>query len=332
MKVMSCEYYIKNTDKQRVIFLVLPEVELLNLAGSAQVFEVAHRLGTTYSLHFCCSNTQVKSAQGLFFGQLEPLPTISANDLIIVPGTLSDWSANEPQLDAQTRNWLSSAPSAGAQVASVSTGAFLLGEAGLLDNRRCTTDWSFIETLQQRYPTAHVLDTVLYVCDSGVTTNAGIASGIDMALCLVEKKHSHRLAADVARWLGVYFRRNDTNSQLSPCLECCNQLHPAVHEIQEWLAEHATEPVSLANLAAMAQMSVRNFSRIFKEATGLTPVQYQQRLRLTMAESLLANSNLSIEAIATQCGFEDARHFRRLWHKYFGSSPSHARAKEFNFC
>jgi len=172
---------------------------------------------------------------------------------------------------------------------------------------------------------ARLLEAVLYVHDRGVTTSAGIASGIDMALSLVEQHHGPRLAGEVARWMVIYLRRNGSQGQVSAYLEYRTHLHPAVHQVQDWLAEHATEPTSLADLAAVAKMTVRNLSRIFKDATGLTPLQYQQRLRLEVAANLLSESELSIEEVAAKCGFEDGRHFRRLWHRYFGVPPSETR-------
>lgn len=328
---MTSEHLIVGTVKQRVIFLVLGGVELLDLAGPAQVFSMAASLGAPYSLHFCANNPLVRSAQGLFLGQLEPLPSVCASDVVMVAGVALD-QLNQPVLDSDTRRWLIDAHTNGTRIASVCTGAVVLGEAGLLDGRRCTTHWFMIEDLQQRYPMARILDSVLYVSDRGIITSAGIASGIDMALSLVEQQHGPRLAASVARYLVIYLRRNGSAPQQSVYLEYRNHLHPGVHRVQNWLAEHAMESVSLAELARVANMSVRSFSRAFKEATGLTPVQYQQRLRLEVAATLLQNSDLSIEAIAARCGFEDARHFRRLWQRYFGVSPAATRKQQTKPC
>lgn len=310
--------------KQQVIFLVLQGVELLDLAGPAQVFSMAASLGAPYSLHFCAKTAGMRSAQGLFLGQLEPLPSVSANDVVMVAGVALN-QLDQPLLDRETRDWLIDAHQTGARIASICTGAAVLGEAGLLDGRRCTTHWFMVADLQQRYPLARVVDSVLYVHDRGIVTSAGIASGVDMALSLVEQQHGSHLAAEVARYLVVYLRRNGSQSQQSVYLEYRNHLHPGVHQVQNWLAEHAIETVSLDQLAQIANMSVRNFSRAFKEATGLTPMQYQQCLRLEVATMLLQNSELSIEAIAARCGFEDARHFRRLWQRHFGTAPSISR-------
>lgn len=324
---MTASLSTSSNDEQRVIFLVLQGVELLDLAGPAQVFRMAALSGAPYSLYFCANTSGVRSAQGLFLGQLKPLPTVSPNDVVIVAGVALD-QLDQPLLDSETRAWLIDAHQKGACIASICTGAAVLGEAALLDGRRCTTHWFMIADLRQRYPLARVVDNVLYVQDRGIVTSAGIASGVDMALALVEQQYGSRLAAEVASYMVVYLRRNGSQSQQSVYLEYRNHLHPGVHQVQNWLAEHAIESVTLDQLAQVAKMSVRNFSRAFKEATGLTPMQYQQCLRLEVATMLLQNSELSIEAIAARCGFEDARHFRRLWQRHFGIAPSISRKQQ----
>lgn len=327
LKAVTSANPTASPNPQRVFFLLLEGVELLDLAGPAQVFSTAALLGAPYSLHFCASDTGVRSSQGLFLGQLEPLPIVAPQDLVLVPGVSLN-KLNQPLLDENTRQWLTQACHNGNQIASICTGALALGEAGLLNGRRCTTHWYVVKTLQQRYPQARVLDSVLYVNDSRIVTSAGVASGIDMALSIVEQQYGPRLAAEVARSLVLYLRRNGSQTQQSVYLEYRNHLHSGVHRVQNWLAEHAVESISLTELAQIASMSPRNFSRAFKEATGLTPVQYQQRLRLEVAANLLENSELSIEDIASHSGFDDARHFRRLWQRYFGTTPSVTRKQQ----
>ncbi|AGY59734.1 GlxA family transcriptional regulator [Gloeobacter kilaueensis] len=314
---------------RRIVFLVLDRVHLLDLAGPAQVFDIALALGANYTLQFCAVHEQVRSAQGLWLGRLEALPSVGERDSVIVAGVAGELKARlggeQPVLPPDARRWLQQAYAAGARVASVCGGALALAEAGLLDGRHCTTHWKLVGLLEQRYPRARVLDGVLYVHDGSVTTSAGIASGIDMALSLVEREHGPRFAAEIARLMVVYLRRNGSATQASAFLEHRTHLHPNVHRAQDWLAEHAAESVTLARLAAVAGMSVRHFSRAFKDATGITPRQYQQRLRLEVAAHLLAEPGLSVEEVASRCGFEDPRHFRRLWGRHFGAAPSRAR-------
>lgn len=311
---------------QRVVFLLLPQVNLLDLAGPAQVFHTAMTLGMPYELVFCASQFEVPSAQGLFFAHLQPLLPLSSDDIVIVPGIHLEPSNSRIPLEPTVLSWLEQAYTHGAHLASVCTGAFVLGEAGLLDARRCTTHWLATQALQRRYPQARVVETALFVHDQRITTSAGIASGIDMALSLLEQRHGPLLAAQAARYLVVYLRRNGSQPQNSVYLQYRTHLHPAVHSVQDYMIHHINESLSLKELAAVAHMSTRSLTRAFKEATGLTLVQYHQRLQLELAATFFHDPALSIEEIARRCGFDDARHFRRLWQRQFGMPPSASRA------
>ena len=312
--------------EQRVLFLLLPEVNLLDLAGPAQVFSAASDLGKPFKLMFCANHVDVRSAQGLVFAQLEPLVSVLADDLIIVPGLqLSRDPAQAFRLEAEVSQWLYSAHRQGACIASVCTGAFALAESGLLNGRDCTTHWMAVDDLRTRYPRVRVVENALFVQDGRLMTSAGIASGIDMALSLLEQQHGPLFTAQVARYLVVYMRRNGSQPQESIYLQYRTHLNPAVHRAQDYLIAHLTQPVALQELAHAAGVSTRSLSRIFKDATGITPIHYHQRLQLELASNLLSNPEMSIDEIAHTCGFEDARHFRRLWHRQFGTPPSTSR-------
>jgi len=303
-----------------------PNLQLLDLAGPAQVFDAAIQLGARYTLTFCSYQAAQTSSQGLVLAQLAPLPSVTADDLVIVPGVNPAMLClGEELLDAEVRNWLRSAQVAGALIASVCSGAFLLGEAGLLDGRHCTTHWSVVTDLQKRNPRAQVLDAVLFVHDGGITTSAGAASGIDMTLSLLERQQGPIFTAQVARYLVLYLRRNGSHAQSSVYLDYRTHLQTSVHLAQDYLIDHITENVSLKKLAEVACVSMRSLSRLFKEATALTPLQYQHQLRLELAATLLSNPTLTVEAVAKKCGFEDVRHFRRLWLRQFGRPPSASR-------
>jgi transcriptional regulator GlxA family with amidase domain len=314
---------------QRVVFLLLPNVNLLDLAGPAQVFSSAASMGAPYQVVFCANQPELTTAPGLVLADLAPLPVVGAGEIVLVPGIgLHADSLGDRLLNPTVGRWLNEAYLAGANLASVCTGAFVLGEAGLLDGRCCTTHWEAVPLLRSRYPRARVDEATLFVHDGPITTSAGIASGIDMALALVEREHGPLLAAQIARYLVVYLRRNGSHAQQSIYLDYRTHLHPGVHRAQDYLAASLTTPVSLSHLAATAEMSVRSLSRAFKEATGLTPLQYHHRLRLELGAALLDNPDLSIEAVAERCGFEDARQFRRLWQRTFGAPPSRRRARK----
>ncbi|MER6943728.1 GlxA family transcriptional regulator [Nonomuraea sp. NPDC000554] len=307
----------------RVVVLVLPDVNLLDLGGPVQVFDAAAHLGAGYRLEYASDAEEAVSAQGLRLAGFAGLPPTAPGDLVLVPGPRL--RPDEPLVPGSVTRWLRTAERCGARIASVCSGAAALGEAGLLDGRRCTTHWSLIEAMRQRYPAARVQDGVLYVHDGPVSTSAGISSGIDLALSLVERDHGPALAAAVARELVVYLRRNGSASQISPFLQHRSHLHPAVHRVQDHLAQHLDAPHTLAELAAVAHLSPRGLSRAFGAAIGITPLEYQQQLRLERASRLLADTDLGVDAVATRCGFRDVRHFRRLFSARYGMPPSEAR-------
>jgi transcriptional regulator GlxA family with amidase domain len=312
---------------RNVVFFLLPNLNLLDLAGPSQVFDTAARLGAPYRLMFCSTRSTQTTIPGLVLTQLAPLPVVTADDLVLIPGMsgVDVLSQTHSLLDKETREWLCAAYEAGALLASICTGAFALGEAGLLDGRRCTTHWLFESVLQERNPRAQVQGAVLFVHDRGITSSAGVASGIDMALSLLERQQGPIFAAQVARMMVIYMRRNGTHSQSSVYLDYRTHLHSEVHRAQDYLIQHVAECVPLKDLAEVAGVSTRSLNRVFKEATGLTPVQYHQQLRLELAATLLSNVELTIEEVATKCGFEDVRHFRRLWLRQFGVPPSASR-------
>lgn len=195
------------------------------MAGPAQAFHSAANYGAGYELHFCASSPEISSAQGLIFKTETELPDIGRNDLIVVPGQWSKHIKDGKLLNARIIAWLREAYKSEAHLASVCSGAFALGEAGFLNGRRCTTHWSLTDELQRRYPDARVATTALYVHDGRITTSAGIASGIDMALSLIELHYGPTLTAKVARDLVVFLRRHGGHDQTSIYLSFRDHLH-----------------------------------------------------------------------------------------------------------
>jgi transcriptional regulator GlxA family with amidase domain len=197
-------------------------------------------------------------------------------------------------------------------VASVCAGAEALGQAGLLDGRRCTTHHAAQDDLARRHPRTVVMRDVLYTTDDRVVTSAGIASGIDLALHLLAARHGPALAARVARDMVVYARRNGHEPQTSAMLRYRSHLDDMVHRAQDLLDARFDEPLPLSALAAAVGVSERTLTRLFTRATdGLTPLRYQQTLRLERAEHLIGHG-ATMEAAARAVGFEDARMLRRL--------------------
>jgi transcriptional regulator GlxA family with amidase domain len=222
--------------------------------------------------------------------------------------------------------WLRTAYDAGATVTSVCVGAFALAAAGLLDGRRATTHWKRVDELQRAFPRVLVEPNRLFVIDGRIATSAGVASGVDLALALVERDYGPHIAATAARELVVTTRRPGTHEQLSPYFALRDHTFAEVHAAQDWLIENAGTPFTLSSLAKIVGVSERTLTRQFRAATGSSVKSYVTLLRLEHARRLLAHRTLSVEAVAERCGFADARQLRRLWRTHFANSPSQDRA------
>lgn len=295
---------------RRVLFALVPGVEVMDLAGPLQAFHEAAGFGHPYAVQSVAATPGVRTAQGLVLAELAPLPRdVGPEDRVIVPGFPLATTRVPPVL----LGWLRAAARAGAQVCAVCTGSFALGEAGLLDGRRCTTHWRRVGELQARFPAARVLGERLFVEDGRLVTSAGIAAGVDMALALLEQDGGPVLASSVARELVVYLRRDGGHSQGSVYLDYQTHLNPGVHRVQQHLVQHPEARDTLAGLARLAAMSERSLTRAFRRATGISIHTYRERLRLERARDLLRNPLLTVEAIAEACGYADARQLRRLW-------------------
>ena len=295
----------------KVIFLLMPRLHLLDLAGPAQVFSTAAGFGHPYELSYVSEQEDVTTAQGLRLRGETTWPELTAEDLILVPGSGMPTLAAGPKPQAQTLDRLVAHHAAGGCVASVCSGADVLGQACLLDGRRCTTHHDLQDELTRRYPRARVERDVLFAIDDRVITSAGIASGIDLALHLVAMRHGPAAAARVARDMVVYARRTGDESQSSAMLRYRWHLRDAVHRAQDRIDSHYAEPLLLSDLAAVVGVSERTLTRQFAESTGLTPLRYQQMLRIERAEHLIGHG-ATVEAAAHAVGFADARMLRRL--------------------
>ncbi len=295
----------------RVAFLLVPHLHVLDLAGAAQAFSDAADLGLGYELVYLAEAAQVPTAQGLVLQASTAWPDLDPGDLLVVPGWRGSMFGRPELIGDRALRLLRDHHAAGGVVASVCAGADALGRAGLLDGRRCTTHHALQDKLARLYPEARVVGDVLYVVDGRVVTSAGIASGIDMALHLLAVRHGPAVAAKVARSMVVYARRNGDEPQDSALLRHRGHLSDSVHRVQDVIDTRYADRLPLSELADMAGVSERTLTRTFSSATGLTPLRYQQELRVERAEHLIGHG-ATVEAAAHAVGFDDARMLRRL--------------------
>lgn len=212
----------------------------------------------------------------------------------------------------------------GAYVSAHCTGAWLLGEAGLLDGRECTTHWRYGAELQEAFPEAVVRPEVLYVLDGNVLTGAGSAAGIDASLYLLRRVFGARTAATTARRIVMPPHRSGGQAQFvrTPVGQVeAETLSPVL----AWALEHIDESIPVDRLAARAHMSPRTFARRFRDETGTTPLQWLTSQRIALAEELLETSSLSIEQIASRVGFGNAATLRHHFTQALGTTPQEFR-------
>jgi transcriptional regulator GlxA family with amidase domain len=208
-----------------------------------------------------------------------------------------------------------------ARYGSVCTGAFVLAAAGLLDGRRVATHWASCSKLAQRYPALSVDADALYVVDGKVWTSAGVTTGIDMALALVEVDHGAAMANLIARHFVLYARRPGYQSQFSPLLQAQTKAEAPFADLIEWMQSHLDAPLDVPALARRVGLSERTFHRKFTEATGKTPAQFVERLRLEAARTLLAK-NLPLKVIAGRVGLGSSARLGAAFERGFGMAPS----------
>ena len=312
-----------------IAFLILPTVQLLDLAGPVQAFDAANFLGADYKIIYCGMGDEITSGQDLILSNIEPFNdvTLDKDDLLFIPGISGKHieSGEFRKYSSNLYDWLREQHKSEVKLCSVCNGAFILAEAGLLDGLSCTTHWERFDQLESEYPELRVLKDQLFVKNESIYTSAGIASGIDLALSIIEEEHGSFFASKVAKELVVYMRRESSQSQVSTYLDYRSHINPGIHDVQDMIVNNQGIKLSLDELSDTARMSTRNLTRIFKRSTGLTISEYTNKIRLELASTLMNNPKLSIENIAARCGFEDARQFRRLWNSAHGKSPSQSR-------
>jgi transcriptional regulator GlxA family with amidase domain len=300
---------------QRIGFTLLPGFQVMSFAVIS-VFEFANReIGEqVYDVHLLSeTGGSIRSSSGISVAT-EPFDDRNF-DTLMVGG-----SAVAGSLTPGVIKFLRQALQRSRRIASTCTGAFVLAEAGLLDGRRATTHWHRARELQARFPKVKVEEDRIFIIDGPVWTSAGMTAGIDLALAMIEKDFGADVARAVARHLVVYHRRAGGQSQFSALLE----LAPKSDRIQRALAyakRNLATPLTVRQLAEVAHLSPRQFSRAFHVETGQSPAKAVENLRLEAARLMMEQSRHPIEVIARQTGFADRDRMRRAFLRAFGQPP-----------
>ena len=303
---------------QQVAFIIPPQVELLDLAGPVQVFTEAKFYGFEVEIKFYQFTDSPVSTAGLGFGKVLNFnkAKLKEGDFIFVPGMNFEY-VNSISFKAERDffTWLKECSNKKVTVCSICNGAFALGHAGLLKDTECTTHWRRVNELQIQFPQAKVLADILFIKSNNVYTSAGISAGIDLALAILEDLKGALFTHKVARGLVVYHRRSGKHKQQSVYLDYRNHINPQIHEVQDYMIDNLSKENSIESLASIVGMSPRNLSRVFKEKTGSTVLEYLTLLRKEFANTMLNNPEYTIEYIASKCGFKTARQLQRILKK-----------------
>jgi len=303
---------------QKVAFIIPPTVELLDLAGPVQVFTEAKFYGMEIEIEFYQYREEPVSTAGLGFGKLKHFKEakLKEGDFVFVPGMDNEYVKSIAfGAESDFFKWLKECSDKKVTVCSICNGAFALGHAGLLKDTECTTHWRRVKALQTQFPQAKVLADILFVKSNNVYTSAGISAGIDLALAIIEDLKGPLFTHKVARGLVVYHRRSGSHKQQSIYLDYRNHINPQVHEVQDYLIDNLSKENDIESLASLVGMSSRNLSRVFKEKTGSTILEYLTLLRKEYANTMLNNPEYTIEYIASKCGFKSARQLQRILKK-----------------
>ena len=309
-----------------VWMVIFPDVQVLDATGPLEVFSLANRLagGPRYEVSVLAPEAgPVMTSCGLPIVAGQSIRQGSGPvDTLIVAGGLGIQAAME---NTRLISWIRRTAPRARRVASVCSGAFLLGEAGLLDGRRATTHWAVCRALQRRYPTARVEGDPIFVRDGKISTSAGVTAGMDLALELVEEDGGRDLALAVARWLVMFLRRPGGQSQFSVQLRSQVAERRGLRDLQAWIADHLGEDLSVPALARRTGMSPRNFARAFRRDIGATPAAYVEAQRVEGARRLLETADLSVAEVAAACGFARVETMHRAFRRGVRVSPGQYR-------
>ena len=306
---------------KKIGFLIFDDFTCMDLTGPLEVFASVSSVSEVFSYQTSiigCEKRGYKADSGIQVMADQLLEDIDELDTLIIPGGAG--SRNQDVVNTVIP-WLLENRSRIKRIVSVCTGAFILASAGLLDGLDATSHWAYIDTLKQRFPKVRWAPDSLYIDNGSIATSAGIASGIDLSLKLVEKDLGSGVAMQVARFMVVHYRRNGNQAQFSEPLKFQVRYTEQFADLTAWILSNLNGDLSLESLAAQSGMSVRNFCRRFTERMELTPAKYVEHLRLDHARHMLSDQKWPISRVATASGYRNIDVFRRAFERRFEMTP-----------
>lgn len=266
----------------------------------------------------------VRAENGLVLVPDAAIGDAPALDTLVIPGGRGSRVLNR---DPKLLDWLRARTGDTRRVVSTCTGIYLLAATGVLDGRKATTHWRFADDVHRQFPNVRLDVDQLYVQDGPFHTAGGLSAGMDLALALIEADLGSTVALAAARHLVMYMKRPGNQAQFSEPLRAQSRGQGPLARLPEWLLEHLAEELPVTRIADHVHMSERNFRRAFREAFGVAPSRYLERLRLERARLLLTSTRSSVEHVAARVGFDSADAFRRVFRRHYGASPREYRER-----
>jgi transcriptional regulator GlxA family with amidase domain len=320
---------------RRIVMLAYPDAQMLDVTGPLEIFAAATRRleadGRSpelpaYSTEIVAPESgPVRMSSGIEIVAARSIRALRGpiDTLMVAGGQGSRRAARNADLIA----WLRRVAPRPRRLASVCTGALLLAEAGLLDGKRATTHWAYCDAMAAEYPSVDFDPDPIFVRDGRIYTSAGVTSGIDLALALIEEDHGRALALDVARWMVVFLKRPGGQSQFSAQLVTGLPERDPLRVVQALIVEHPELDHSVEALARRAAMSPRHFARVFSAEVGTTPARFVERARVDAARRALEDSDCGVVGVAEACGFGSAETMRRAFMRNLRVAPADYRGR-----
>lgn len=319
----------ENETPIRISMVAFQGADILDITGPLDVFSIAGvllqengRRLPAYQIEIIGEERDdvIVTASGIRILADTAWRSRSETDTLLVPG--GPVTANVPEALV---HWIRQTAPRTRRVGSICTGAFLLAKAGLLTGRRATTHWLMAEKLQQHFPEIKVEADSIYIKDDSIYTSAGITAGIDLALAMVEEDFGRLLALNVARMMVLYCKRPGGQSQFSTSLLSQYGEGGTLASTVQWIRNNYRLNLTNEILARHAAMSLRNFARVFKRETGISPARFIEKIRLEAAIKSLEETHHALETIARECGFQSGEHFRLAFARCFKITPGEYR-------
>jgi transcriptional regulator GlxA family with amidase domain len=316
-----------------VVILAFPGVNLLDIAGPAQVFTSAAELHSgTNGLSEPAYSVTLASEHGVLTSttsglEINSVPISSLDrppiDTLLIAGGHGSEAAGAAE---EILGWLRTVRPRVRRMGSICTGAFVLAAAGLAEGRRLATHWAYCDRLQELHPGINVERDAIFIEDGGLWSSAGISSGVDLALALVEQDYGRELALMVARRLVVFLQRSGGQSQFSMPLAAQLAEGPLA-ALPGWVTDNPAADYRIEKLAQLSNMSLRTFHRLFRDTFERSPAQWIRSMRVECARRLLEQSEKTLQEVSAASGLGSADAMRRIFLRQLGVTPSNYRAR-----